>query len=259
VTLTSWRQLSDRGEDVVLCVDFTGGRADAGFVELAAKAPIEASFLHIGRISTGPAVPFATHVERWVGDVRRARRPVRGVLGFCAGAGLATVIADALIEAGTSPMPVLLFDAITVTGTTLCDQFLSAVESSAEHLTADELADAHRLVEDLLARDEQDGLPLMAVQLVDRYSQLVTRLAARLRIGAFLDELVSDFAEYMSYLLIASGGTLELRGGTPVFLSSKDHEPDFEPVSHKVFQTSRGDLLRDAEVVEVVTESLDRH
>ncbi|GAB3890688.1 hypothetical protein GCM10029964_062630 [Kibdelosporangium lantanae] len=100
MTFTSWRQLSDQGEDVVLCVDFTGGRADAGFADLAAKAPVAASFFHIGR--TTPA-PLAAHVERWVGEVRRAGRPVRGVLGFCAGAGLATVIADALVDAGAEP------------------------------------------------------------------------------------------------------------------------------------------------------------
>ncbi|MFD1045397.1 hypothetical protein ACFQ1S_07250 [Kibdelosporangium lantanae] len=121
------------------------------------------------------------------------------------------------------------------------------------------MADAHRLVEDLLELSEKDGLSSMATRLVDRYRLLVTRLAARLGIGAFLDELVGDFAEYMSYLLIASGGTLEPRVGTPVFLSSEDHELDFEPLSHKVFQVSRADLLRDAEVVGVVTELLDRH
>jgi hypothetical protein len=233
-------------------VDFTGGRADAGFADLAGNVPIAASFFHSGRL---PAGPLATHVGRWVAEVRDSGRPLRGVLGYCAGAGLATVLADGLVEAGTRHPPVLLFDAVTVTGTTLCDQFLAAVESSAEHLTADELDDARRLAEDLLA---QDSLSSTVDRLVDRYRQLLTGLAARLRIGSFLDELVDDFAAYMSYLLIASGGTLDLRSGIPVFLSSKDHEPDFEPMSHLQFQASRSDLLRDTEVAKAVTDLLDR-
>jgi hypothetical protein len=261
VALASWRQLCDRGEHLVLCVDFAGGRAGAGFADLAGKAPIEASFFHLERMPAGPeaVAPLATFAERWAGEVRRTGRPLRGVFGFCAGAALATAIADALVEAGTERPPVLLFDAVTVTGTTLCDQFMAAVESSTEHLTADEVDDARQLSEDLLARHGQDRLPSTAAQLVDRYRQLMTRLAARLRFGLFLrDELVGDFAAYMSYLLIASGGTLDLRDGTPVFLSSKDHEPDFEPVLHLPFQTSRNDLLRDADVAKAVADLLDR-
>jgi hypothetical protein len=239
-------------------MDFAGGRVDAGFVDLARKAPIDASFFHIGRMPTGSdtALPLAAHAERWAGEVRRAGRPLRGVLGYCAGAGLATAITDALADAGTTPPPVLLFDAVTVTGSTLCDQFMAAVESSAEHLTADEIDDARRLAEDLTARSEQDDLPRAAGLLVDRYHRLMTRLAETLRLGPFLDELVGDFAAYMSYLLIAGGGTLDLRCGTPLFLSSKDHELDFEPVSHMPFRTSRSDLLRDAEVAKVVADLL---
>jgi hypothetical protein len=242
-------------------LDFAGGRTEAGFADLAAKAPIEASFFHIGRMPADPGavVPLATSAGRWAAEVRRTARPVRGVLGFCAGAALATALADALVEAGTERAPVLLFDAITVTGTTLCDEFMAAVEPSTRHLTADEVDEARRLSEDLLARHGRECLPTTAAQLVDRYRQLMTRLATRLRFGPFLlDELVGDFAAYMSYLLIASGGTLDLRDGTPVFLSSKDHEPDFEPVLHLPFQTSRHDLLRDADVAKAVADVLDR-
>ena len=37
--LTNWRQLSDRGPDLVPCLDFPGARAAAGFAELAAGVP----------------------------------------------------------------------------------------------------------------------------------------------------------------------------------------------------------------------------
>jgi hypothetical protein len=260
VTLVSWRQLCDRGEDLVLCVDFAGGRAGAGFADLVRKLPTEARFLHIGQTPAGPdaVAPLATCAGRWAGEVLGAGRRLRGVLGFCAGAPVATAIADALVDAGTEPPPVLLFDAVTVSGTTLCDQFLAAMESSAQHLTVDEVDDARKLPADLLTRYGQDDLPSIAAQLVDRYRRLMTQLAPKLRIGTFLDELVGGFTAYMSYLVVASGGTLDLRDGTPVFLSSKDHELDFEPVSHLPFQTTGGDLLRDDDVAKAVADLLDR-
>lgn len=259
MALTSWRQLCERGEDLVLCVDFAGGRAGAGFADLAGKVPIEASFLHIGQVPAGPdeVASLATCARRWAGEVRGTGRTPRGVLGFCAGAPVATAIAEALVDAGAQPPRVLLFDAVTVTGSTLCDQFIAAVESSAQHLTVDEVDDARTLSEELLTRFGPDRLVSTAAQLVDRYRLLMTHMAAKLRIGPFLDELIGDFTAYMSYLVIASDGTLDLREGIPVFLSSKDHELDFEPVLHLPFHTNGDDLLRDADVAKAVADLLD--
>ena len=145
--LTNWRQLSDGGPDLVLCLDFPGGRAVAGFPELAAGVPADASFLHIRQAGAGP---LAECVDRWVAEFTATGRPVRAVLGFCTGAALATRVADAI--AATAPPPVVvLFDAMSPTGDSLASEFTSALESSAQHLTADELADARGLAEQLVA------------------------------------------------------------------------------------------------------------
>jgi len=106
--LTNWRQLSDRGPDLIPCLDFPGGRAAAGFAELAAGVPIDASFLHIGQASAGP---LAACVDRWVAELLATGRPVRAVLGYCAGAALATRVADAIAATGPPPM-VVLFEAM---------------------------------------------------------------------------------------------------------------------------------------------------
>ncbi|NUT45747.1 MAG: hypothetical protein HOV94_00305, partial [Saccharothrix sp.] len=45
--LTHWRQLVDRGPELVLCLDFPGGRAAAGFADLAAGVEVDACFLHL--------------------------------------------------------------------------------------------------------------------------------------------------------------------------------------------------------------------
>ena len=95
--LTNWRQLSDGGPDLVPCLDFPGGRAVAGFPELAAAVPIDASFLHNQRAT---ADPLAVCVDRWVAELTATGRPVRAVLGFCSGSALATRVADAIAATG---------------------------------------------------------------------------------------------------------------------------------------------------------------
>jgi hypothetical protein len=70
--LTDWRQLSDRGPDLVPCLDFPGGRAAAGFAELAAGVRVDACFLHIGRAGAGP---LAACVDRWADELLATGRP----------------------------------------------------------------------------------------------------------------------------------------------------------------------------------------
>ena len=175
--LTNWRQLSDRGPDLVPCLDFPGGRAAAGFAELAAGVPVDACFLHFGQAGAGP---LAACVDRWADELLATGRPVRAVLGFCAGTALATRLADAIAATGPPPM-VVLFDAVPTTGDSLAGQFMSALESNARHLTADELADAHGLSEQLV-ETYPDDLPRIAAALTDRYDRLMRAVADRLSV-----------------------------------------------------------------------------
>ena len=150
--LTNWRQLSDRGPDLIPCLDFSGARAEAGFAELAAGVPVDACFLHIGQAGAGP---LAACVDRWADELLATGRPVRAVLGYCAGTALATRLADAIAATGPPPMVVLL-DAVPTTADTLTSQFTLALESNARHLTADELADAQRLADQLVGTCPDD-------------------------------------------------------------------------------------------------------
>jgi hypothetical protein len=250
--LTSWRQLSDRGHDLVLCLDFPGGRAAAGFAELAAGVPVDASFLHIRQAGAGP---LAVCVNRWAAECTATGRPVRAVLGFCAGAALATRVADA-IAATTPPPMVVLFDAMFTTGDTMASQFTSALESSAQHLTADELADARGLTEQLVAT-YPDDLPRIAAALAGRYDQLMRAVADRLSLPGFLrQELTDGFTAYLDYLLRAGEGGLDTRTTTPLFLNSADHEPPVESARSITLDISHDDLLRDPEVHKLVTDLL---
>lgn len=250
--LTNWRTLSDKGPDLIPCLDFHGGRVAAGFAELADGVPVDACFLHFRQASAGP---LAVCVDRWVAEFTATGHPVRAVLGYCAGAALATRLADALAATGPPPI-VVLFDAVSTTGSSLASQFTLALESSAKHLTADELADACGLAEQLVAT-YPDDLPRIAAALTARYDRLMRTVAGRLSLPGFLHkELTDGFTAYLDYLLLAGQGGFDMRTTTPLFLTSAGHEPPAEGARTITLHIGHDDLLRDPEVHELVADLL---
>jgi len=250
--LTNWRRLSDGGPDLVPCLDFPGGRAAAGFGDLAAGVPVDASFLQIGQFGDGP---LAACVDRWANELVATGRPVRAVLGFCAGTAMATRLADAIAATGPPPM-LVLFDAGYITGGSLTGQFTSALEYNARHLTADELADAHSLSEELV-ETYPDDLPRIAAALTDRYDQLMGAVADRLCVRESIrHELTGAFTAYLDYLLLASEGGFDTRATIPLFLTSPDHEPPVEGARTIALDITHDDLLRAPEVHKLVADLL---
>jgi hypothetical protein len=250
--LTNWRKLSDQGPDLVPCLDFPGWRAAAGFADLAEGVAVDACFLHFKPASAGP---LAVCVDRWVAEFTATGRPVCAVLGYCAGAALATRLADAIAATGPPPM-VVLFDAVSTTGDSMASQFTSTLESSAQHLTADELADACELSAQLVAT-YPDDLPRIAAALTDRYDRLMHAVADRLSLPGFiLKELTDAFSAYLDYLRLAGEGGFDMRTTTPLFLTSADHEPPVAGARTITLDIGHDDLLRDPKVHMLVAELL---
>ena len=224
----------------------------AGFADLVAGVPVDASFLHVGPASTGP---LAACVDRWAEEFTATGRPVRAVLGFCAGTAIATRLADAIAATGPPPM-VLLFDAVATTGESLAAQFTSAVESSAKHLTADELADARDLSEQLAAT-HPDDLPQIAAALADRYDQLMRAVADRLSLHEFtFKELTDGFTAYLDYLVLTSEGGFDMHSTTPLFVCSNGYEPPVESARTIMLDVNHADLLRAPEAHKLVADLL---
>jgi hypothetical protein len=250
--LTNWRQLSDGGPDLVLCLDFPGGRTVAGFPELAAGVPIDTSFLHIQGAGAGP---LAASVDRWLAELTATGQPVRAVLGFCAGTALATRVADAIAVHGPPPM-VVLFDAVPTTGDSLAGQLPSALESSARYLTADELADARDLSEQLAATYTGD-LPRIAATLTDRYDRLMRAVADRLSLHEFtFRELTNGFTAYLDYLVLTSEGGFDMHSTTPLFVCSNGYEPPVDDARTITIDIDHADLLRAPEAHKLVADLL---
>lgn len=252
IELANWRELSDQGPDLVPCLDFPGGRATAGFADLAAGVQAGACFLHLGQAGAGP---LAACAGRWADELAATGRPVRAVLGYCAGTALATRLADAIATTGPPPM-VMLFDAVPTDGGSLTSEFTSVLESSAKHLTPDELADARALSEQLIAA-YPDDLPRIAAGLAARYDQLMHAVADRLSVHEFLrHELTSAFTTYLDYLLLASQGGFDMRTTTPLFLTSPGYQPPVQDARTIALDAGHVDLLRDPHVHELVTDLL---
>jgi hypothetical protein len=257
--LTSWRQLSDRGPDLVPCLDFPGVRAAAGFAELAAGVPAAACFLHLEQVGAEPlaagAEPLAACVGRWAGELLAAGRPVRAVLGYCAGTAMATRLADAIAATGPPPA-VVLFDAVPITHDSLAGEFTSAVESNARHLTAGELADARALAGQLVQAYPED-LPRIAAALTERYDRLIGAVAGRLSVReVFRRELTGAFTAYLDYLLLASQGGFDMRTTSPLFVCSAGYEPPVPGARPITLGTGHDDLLRAPKVHELVADLL---
>jgi hypothetical protein len=250
--LTNWRQLSDGEPDLVLCLDFPGGRAVAGFPELAAGVPIDASFLHNERAG---ADPLAVCVDRWAAELTATGRPVRAVLGFCSGSALATRVADAVAATGPAPM-VVLFDPVPTTGESLAGQLPAALESSARHLTADELANARDRSEQLAAA-HPDDLRRIAASLTDQYDRLMRAVADRLSLHEFaFKQLTDEFTAYLDYLLLTSEGGFDMRSTTPLFVCSDGYESPVEDARTITLDVDHADLLRAPEAHKLVADLL---
>ncbi|MFI9007913.1 hypothetical protein ACIGNX_11850 [Actinosynnema sp. NPDC053489] len=245
--LTHWRVLADRGADLVLCLDFPGGRASAGFADLAAGVTADACFLHLVEPGSGPLGACA---DRWVAELPATGRPVRAVLGYCAGAALVPAVADAV--AGPPPAPVL-FDPVPTSAGSLAHEFTSALATSADHLTAEELAGARALA-DGLVEEHPDDLPRVAAALVDRYDALMGEVARRLSLNEFFRrQLTGGFTAYVEFLLLAGQGGFAARRTPPLFVSSKDREPPAAGAAGVVLDVDHPDLLRAAEAHDLVT------
>jgi hypothetical protein len=138
----------------------------------------------------------------------------------------------------------------------MATEFMSALESSAKHLTAEELADARALSEQLVAT-YPDDLPRIAAALTDWYDRLMRAVAGRLSLPGFLlQELTGGFTAYLDYLMLAGEGGFDMRTTTPLFLASPGHEPPVEGARTITLDVGHDDLLRDPEVHKLVADLL---
>ncbi|MFI6151637.1 hypothetical protein ACIBCA_02960 [Kitasatospora sp. NPDC051170] len=263
--LTNWRCPGGGGGTLVLAVNFDAGRGDAGFSDLAACLAGHTVWETAPLPATGDLLPESepgAYVRPWLDEVQRHGRPVGAVLGMCAAAPLAQLLARGVREAGLGSPPVLLYDPLPVDRDTLVTEFELALTPLRGRMTPAELAEfgppaaspAAPPGADLAAAD----LVPDATELLRTYTRAVHTVCGRLGVAENLRTQLADrFTRYLTYLAAASRAD---RPSGPRLLLSRDHTAPWpgEPAQTTRFEVSGAELLADPEVAAFTERALHR-
>jgi hypothetical protein len=256
------RYLRERGAaPVLLAVNFDSGHGDAGFGDLAERLPRHTVLETLPAAFGAPTgSPDAAHcVSRLLEEIAVLGVPVCGVLGYCAGAGLARLTAYHLAASWPIAPTLVLFDPSPVTEDALYWQFCVVVESLSAYLPGDELDRARSFVDSVRppAGADIDRIADYVSVLAGQYARLLEISAARIGITPVLRaELSARFDSFLNYLACAIGAQRESKGVDGVVIASRDHQPLPGSGPQHRFDVPRGGLLACDEVAERVAELL---
>jgi hypothetical protein len=265
--LRTWRDFSEGNTgEVVLAIDFDAtGRPEARFADLAER--LGAGFTIW---ETLPAAVAASdgegYVKQWADEVQATGRPVRAVLGFCAGAAFAPFLADRIAEGQHRP-PLLLFDPEIVTPLSLYWQYAKVIEIAATTLTPAEVAQAQDAGR--AAQQRTPDLNELAALLLGHFETYAKVAFDRMGLSSeHAGELMVTFAAFVNYLTAAGGLDPVPEWRTATVLSSTSPtsglnglraiDPSTGDVAAEEirFDLAHADLLRDDDVVRTVRNLL---
>jgi len=255
--MNSWKVLGQGPEqDLVLAVDFSStGRPIAGFNDLVPRLdpPVTAW-------ETLP--PPAGHVDRdgyvdwWLAEVRRSGRPVRAVLGYCAGAVFAAQMAERIADWQEEPLLVLL-DPERPNTLGLYRDFHTVGETMASMLSEDELRRYHESASAVREKFGDDDLTAVGTALGEVFTDVMGTVAERLELDDEVrEELTGVFGSLVEYLVAADrfdpaevwARSTAIRSGGPGGGAAVGHEITVDVEHH--------DLLRHDPTARAVSELL---
>ena len=205
-------------DEVVLAVDFGRGRAEPDMSVLAEMLGLRYRFLET----------VAANGARQAGVDREVAALLRGigygrvvaVLGYCAGASLASRVASELSDRG-SPPTLILFNAEVITSQSLQRQFEAAARPLSEnhvHSAAEESGVGGAIA------DAATSIVSLADAYTAQYQALAEQAFASHNLPAEIGaELVARFAALMQYLLLAAQAGAAWRMLNAVHIVSRDH------------------------------------
>ncbi|RDI23107.1 hypothetical protein [Lentzea flaviverrucosa] len=232
--IDGWKTLASHdGGDIVLAVDFTLGRPDASFADLAREFEVDAAVLETEVVGPGRSGKLSVDPERylstWLDGVAARAGSVVGVMGYCAGASFAVALVDRLAERFSLEPKLILLNPLVVSPEIIRGEFVDAVRALDEGLTELEVEGELRWL-DALFPDGEVQLVALGEALLARYRSCLDVVVERLELeDDVVDELSSRFASYLDYLMAASGVPLVGRGSRPVVVYDTAYEvaPEF--------------------------------
>ncbi|MEW2391022.1 hypothetical protein AB0933_21950 [Streptomyces venezuelae] len=203
----------------------------------------------------------AGHLRWWTEGLAATlgERPVRAVLGYCAGSVFASALADALAERQGERPTVVLFNPGAPGVATLTRDFRGLVEGM-DVLTDDERAALLAEMEEIRQAHAPDALVPVAEQYAALYRKGCALLCRRLEVDAELgDELAAVLHSYLAYLTAA----LDIPP-TPVWrdavsITSREHHGSDFTDTEQGFDVARADLLSSRAVAAAVGPLLHAH
>ncbi|MFD0967326.1 hypothetical protein [Plantactinospora endophytica] len=270
-----WRVLRDDGPDVVVAFDFANGRKEAGFADLAELLPGGRTLLEFefggGDVRDRPLDPTAL-CRMVLDDLLTDGRRLTATLGYCAGAGLACLLATLAKDTAAHDCRVVLFDPLVLGSGAVVRNYETGVEGLRPAVDESDyraaLAVGRRVVS---SAERAYRLPEMIDELTSGYARLVRRSGERAGLPEeFRDqmveveaELVSHFASFLAYLATATAVDFGRSWHTdlpspPVVFASEEHDmpAEFAPLLRRSFDVPRASLLSDSRVAAMVDELL---
>lgn len=252
-----WRTVVPADGPLLLVVNFEFGRGAAGFAELAKRLPDFRLLECLPPPSQSGVVGHDAFVRLLYRGAAEARRPIRGVLGYCAGAPLARMIADHLAGRGMPAVPVVVFDPITVDSHTLVGEFHTATASLLSRLEAEERA----AIDAVARRWDSPGSPSEVVEvsteLATGYRRALAAACTRLPVApAVQQQLATRFSAYLAYLVSAACAPPDAAPPTAVVMSDEFPEPPTGAFRRLRRDIPADRLLGDDRVATFVLETL---
>lgn len=258
-TITSnWRQVSAAGDRLLLAVHFESGRDEAGFADLSAGLPgfrmLESQPAHHPAGLPGQVEP-ARYLDAWIDELASRVDRVDGVLGYCAGSGLAGKLVARLADAGLGRARLIAFDPLEVNAALLREEYRVAVDALAGQ------ADPAMVAEARSVADERVGtLAELAASMYRTHGTLCVAACRRLGVSdAFQNQLRQRFGTYLGYLVAAAADTAAPSGVDSLVVRSRPGGAG--PAISRgsvVFDVTPAALLADPAVARFALEAMTR-
>ncbi|MFF8035953.1 MULTISPECIES: hypothetical protein [unclassified Streptomyces] len=259
--LSGWKVLSPgRGGDLVLAVDFaTTGRSDSAFSDLAPRLDPAFAVWETRQPPGTAALPAEDYLALWDGAAAADGRPVRAVLGYCAGSVFAGELAARVAARQGEAPHLVLFEPEVPDTAGLYRDFAAMMGQFASVLTAGEVT---------AAQQEADAARAGAADF-GAYGDVLVRIFVERAGAAFtreeldtelLDEFVAVFRSYVSYLDAARRIDPAAAWRTGTAVSSRTPSRAAALAGRTVdVDVAHGDMLRDGRVAEAVNGIIGSH
>jgi hypothetical protein len=256
-TRSNWRQVSAAGDRLLLAVHFESGRDQAGLADLSAGLPgfrmLESQPAYHPAGLPGQVEP-ARYLDAWVDELTSHVDRVDGVLGYCAGSGLAGKLVARLADAGLGRARLIAFDPLEVNAALLREEYRVAVDALAGQADPAIVAEARGVA------DERVGTVVeLAASMYRAHGTLCAAACRRLGVSdAFQNQLRQRFGSYLGYLVAAADAAAPSGVDSLVVRSRSGGAGPANSRGSVVFDVAPAALLADRAVAQFVGEAMTR-